>query len=287
MNSSNKPIILNLEIGDQLTTISCGHVLVELIKFIAYQRLQIPYSYQWLKHVVTKKKLCEDEEVKESFQSERHFRAASTALENLDFILKSLQKEIGGPSIPEEVCISLGATPVTCKEMYRVLLPVACHKPQCHSTLIANDQKIQRSVFRTLVTSEKLSQFFFKQLSPTNLYVFIKKKLVNNLDTILDNDNFVFTSGCRIPRNSKIIVLDFRTKTFDNLTCCNEFQIFGDMVSENLQNIVTETSDENGDEFNEIESTDDVKWYQSSYVMKGFKDCIVNGSSITNAWLNS
>lgn len=90
MSSSTKlkPITINLNIGDQLTSISCGHVVVELIKFIAYQRLQIPYTYQWLKQVVTKKKMCEDEEKKDSFQSERHFRIASTALENLDFILK-------------------------------------------------------------------------------------------------------------------------------------------------------------------------------------------------------
>ncbi|XP_050551395.1 uncharacterized protein LOC126910943 [Spodoptera frugiperda] len=287
MNSSNKPIVLNLEIGDQLTNISCGHVIVELIKFIVYQRLQIPYSYQWLKQVITKKKSCEEDNVKESFQSERYFRTASTALENLDFILKSLHKEVSGPSIPDEVCIALGATPVTCKEVYRVFMPTVCHRPQCHSTLIASDQKIQRSVFRTLVTSEKLSQVFFNQLQPTNLYVFIKKKVVNNLDSIIDSDNFVFTSGCRIPRNSKIVVLDFRTKTFDNLSCCNEFQIFGDIVNQDLQNLQLEETEENVDEFNEIESTDTARWYQSSYVMKGFKDCTVNGSSITNAWLNS
>lgn len=137
------------------------------------------------------------------------------------------------------------------------------------------------------MTSEKLSQVFFNQLQPTNLYVFIKKKLINNLDSIIDSDNFVFTSGCRIPRNSKIVVLDFRTKTFDNLSCCNEFQIFGDIVNQDLQNLQLEETEENVDEFNEIESTDTARWYQSSYVMKGFKDCTVNGSSITNAWLNS
>lgn len=141
--------------------------------------------------------------------------------------------------------------------------------------------------FRTIVTSEKLSQFFFSQLPPTNLYVFIKKKLLNNQDNVLDNDNFVLSSGCRIPQSSKIIVLDLRSKTFDNLACCNKFQIFGDIVYENFQNLQLENSDENVDELHEIESTDTIKWYQSSYVMKGFKDCIVNGSSITNAWLNS
>lgn len=80
--------MINLNIGDQFTSISCGHVVVELIKFIAYQRLQIPYSYQWLKQVVNKRKACEGENRNDNLQSERHFRTASTSLENLDFILK-------------------------------------------------------------------------------------------------------------------------------------------------------------------------------------------------------
>ncbi|CAB3245914.1 unnamed protein product [Arctia plantaginis] len=286
MNSSNKPIIVNLEIGDQLTAISCGHIIVELVKFITYQRLQIPYTYQWLKQVVNRKRACVDEDTKDSFQSQIHFRTVSTALENLDFILKSLQQEINSPSLPDEVCIALGATPVTCKEVYRVLLPMVCHKPQCHSTQIANDQKIHNSVFRTLVTSEKLSHVFFNQIAPTNLYVFIKKKVLGHLDNIMNSDNFVFTSGCRIPRNCKIIVIDLRTKALDKITCCNEFNVFGDIVNDDLNNLQLEDTDEN-DVYHEIESNDNLKWYQSSYVMKGFKDCIVNGSSITNSWLNS
>lgn len=92
MFSSNtkptKPIIINLNIGDQLTSISCGHVVAEFIKFIAYQRLQIPYSYQWLKQVVNNRKTSEEEKRNGSLQSERHFRIASTSLENLDFIVK-------------------------------------------------------------------------------------------------------------------------------------------------------------------------------------------------------
>lgn len=83
----NQLVTLNINIGDQLTSISCGHVVIELIKFIAYQRLQIPYTYQWLKQVITKRKECKND-IKENFNSERHFHTASTALENLDFILK-------------------------------------------------------------------------------------------------------------------------------------------------------------------------------------------------------
>lgn len=62
MTASNKikPVLINLNIGDQLTATSCSHVVVELIKFISHQRLQIPYTYQWLKQVVNKKKMNEN-----------------------------------------------------------------------------------------------------------------------------------------------------------------------------------------------------------------------------------
>ncbi|XP_049877535.1 uncharacterized protein LOC126374839 [Pectinophora gossypiella] len=281
--SSLKPITIDLNIGDQLTSISCGHVVVEFIKFIAYQRLQIPYSYQWLKQIVNKRKMSEDDNRTEGLQSERHYRITSTALENLDFILKSLLQEISSASMPEEVCIVLGATPITCKEVYRLLLPTMCHKPQCHSSHIANDQKIQRNVFQALVTSEELSQAFFKPLPPTNTYVFIKKKTVNQ-DVVLNHDNFVFTSGHRIPRSSKIVIIDFRSQNAGNLSCCNEFQVFGEVINEDLVKLKIEDAPECED-YHEIESTDVAKWYESTYVMKGFKDCIVNGTSVTSSWL--
>ncbi|CAH2208483.1 jg26607, partial [Pararge aegeria aegeria] len=100
----------------------------------------------WLKQVINKRKACED--LREGYQSERHFFVASTALSNLDFIIKSLLKEIDSHSIPEEICIILGASPFTCKEVYRLILPRACHKQQCHSSHIASDQKIQMNVFK-------------------------------------------------------------------------------------------------------------------------------------------
>ncbi|XP_023940392.1 uncharacterized protein LOC112047493 [Bicyclus anynana] len=275
-NSKNN-ININLNIGDQLTSISCGHIVVELIKFIAYQRLQIPYTYQWLKEVVNKRKSCED--VREGHLSERHFFVASTALNNLDFIIKSLLKEIE-TSIPEEICIVLGGTPITCKEVYRLILPRACHKQQCHSTHIASDQKIQRNVFKTLVTSDKLSQIFFNTLSPTNMYIFIKKNISNNQDVVCA-DTFLSVDGYRLPRSCKIVCLDFRTQNHQNVSCCHKFQIFGDAINVNIDQLNTDEEVE----FNEIESTDDKRWFQSSYIMKGFKDCTVNGSSVTNAWL--
>lgn len=136
--------------------------------------------------------------------------------------------------------------------------------------------------FRALVTSEKLSEVFFHPIPPTNTYIFIKKKLTGNQGVVLNTDNFVLTSGCRIPRSCKTVVVDFRIHNENNLFCCNEFQVFGDIVSSNLGNL--QIDDKNDDEFSEIESTNNMKWYQSTYIMKGFKDCLVNGASVSNIW---
>lgn len=127
-----------------------------------------------------------------------------------------------------------------------------------------------------------LSQVLFTPMAPTNMYIFIRKKM-SPVHSGLTSDTFIKASGCRLPKDTKIVVIDFRAQKQDNLLCCNNFQIFGEVISESLENLQL------GDQpnFNEIESSATMTWYRSSYVMKGFKDCIVNGSSITNKWLES
>lgn len=136
--------------------------------------------------------------------------------------------------------------------------------------------------YRNLVTSEKLSQVFFDSLHPTNMYLFMKKSTTSNLDVVC-NDSFVLINGYRIPKSCKVVALDFRNQNPENISCCNKFQIFGDMISKDLDNLKLDCNLD--DDFTEIESTHDIKWFQSNYIMKGFKDCIVNGSSVTNTWL--
>lgn len=70
----------------------------------------------------------------------------------------------------------------------------------------------------------------------------------------------------------------------ENISCCSDFEVFGDI--EMINHKLSSCSEDNSDEFYEIESSETAKWFQSTYVMKGFKDCVVNGSSITNDWLN-
>lgn len=114
------------------------------------------------------------------------------------------------------------------------------------------------------------------------MYIFLKKKANATHDTVCC-ENFQETSGCRIPRSSKIVVVDFRSKNLDSVACCNKIQIFGDVVT----NTSPEAETDQDVEYHEIESSAAATWYQSSYIMKGFKDAVVDGSSVVNGWLTS
>lgn len=107
--------------------------------------------------------------------------------------------------------------------------------------------------------------------------------MLGTQETVI-SDTFEHINGYRIPRTSKIVVIDFRTDNYDDVACCNKFQIFGDNIVKNQQ---SSSNVEDSDALYEIESTENELWYQSCYAVKGFKDCVVNGTSITNTWLTS
>lgn len=50
--------VINIEINlsDILTRTSCAVLVCELIKYLIYQREQIPYTYERLKYLITKRK---------------------------------------------------------------------------------------------------------------------------------------------------------------------------------------------------------------------------------------
>lgn len=109
---------------------------------------------------------------------------------------------------------------------------------------------------------------------------------LSNQSVMLNGNSFLPASGSRIPKSSKVFIIDFRNLSQENFTCCHDYEFYSDTISDDLVNLKIKSDDDSVvSEFTEIQSSDSTKWFQSSYVMKGFKDCIVNGSSVTNLWL--
>lgn len=138
--------------------------------------------------------------------------------------------------------------------------------------------------FRTLVTTDVLGKVFQNTLPPTNMHVLLKKK--NSTCDVVCTDSFVLSNGYRLPRSSKVVVIDFRTENHENLSCCNNFSVFEEVISKNFTDLKICDIENDAEDYNEIESSSTMTWYQSCYVMKGFRDCIVSGSSVTNKWLH-
>lgn len=113
------------------------------------------------------------------------------------------------------------------------------------------------------------------------MYVYLQKK---SNDIIVNTDSFKLVQDCKIPTNSKVVVINFRKQVKENISCCKDFHIFQDESFDTSIKVDNWNINKNVDMY-DMKSTDDMQWFQSSYVVKGFKDCIVNGSSISNTWI--
>lgn len=88
----NQPIknltTVSVNIQDILTSKTCAHIIIEIIKYLAYQKLQIPHTYDVLKYLVQKKRDFDkaNPNQNENMQSKNHFRVASSAVDVLDAI---------------------------------------------------------------------------------------------------------------------------------------------------------------------------------------------------------
>lgn len=84
----NNLTTVNVNIQDILTPKTCAHIIIEIIKYLSYQKLQIPHAYDVLKYLVQNKRDFDNANPNqnENMQSKNHFRVASSAVDALDAI---------------------------------------------------------------------------------------------------------------------------------------------------------------------------------------------------------
>lgn len=99
----------------------------EILKGLLFQKCQIPYSYNWLEHVIEKKrKKASGQQTSKKFNItyENHFRMVSTVYDNINSVMKGILKEFcESTNIVLQVIIIFGSTPNYPKEVYILNLP--------------------------------------------------------------------------------------------------------------------------------------------------------------------
>lgn len=144
---------IDIEISNViLTPFTCASLVNEILKGLLHQKNQIPYSYNWLKSIVTKKRQQENNDEKTgptNFKLVNHFRIVSNAFDTLESLMKAIIKEFSD-SLDEtirKVVIVFGTTPECPKEIFTInttSVMLGHHERNHKEQLIKYQQKILR-----------------------------------------------------------------------------------------------------------------------------------------------
>ncbi|XP_034237876.1 MAD2L1-binding protein [Thrips palmi] len=270
----SSPILINVELKDALTASSCSHLAVEFFKHIAYQRQQIPFPYKQLKSVLSRKIEQDSSTVTgaRSCQAENEFIKVKGMFESMQNAFQNLEEELcSHEGMIQEIAMILGATPLSPRDVYRFQFPplLLGHLDSKHP-----HQSNLLSLFRCLISSEDLHSFFKQPLSPTNMFLFIRK---NN--TILATSAFTPKERYNLPTSGKHAIIRLIPPSDPPKCICGGTNIYSDDESDTGE--VKRPIDNN-----EVENCSSL-WFQAHQTLKGFKDVKINGVAASTMWLQS
>lgn len=280
------PTVINVELSSTLTASICSHLAVELFKHIAYQRQQIPFPYKQLKVVLGDKSECEAKIGKEctedkpqsnnrschTIQAQSEYRKIKGLFETMQSTFQNLKEEFSSENgVIKEVAMVLGATPLSPRDVFRLQFPpllfghLESKHPHQHSLL---------QLFRCLISSEELNSIVNQPLSPTNMFLFLRKS-----STHIATSGFAPKERYNIPTSGKHVIIRLIAPIEPPKCICGGANIYRDC--ESGKSFVDSTECENSDD------SIDLCWFQAANTLKGFKDIKINGTSASNLWLQT
>ncbi|KAK4887619.1 hypothetical protein RN001_003890 [Aquatica leii] len=265
-----------------LTPLTCSTIINEVIKYLLYQKSQIPYPYNWLKSVVKKKRTAEHADEKSvNFQAERHYTTVSTAYDSLEKLMNSITSEFEmyGTNI-NRLLIIFGSSIHTAKEIYTIRIPSLAfgHLEENHVRI---NCKHQHKVMRNIVFSDAWVKAMNSSFPPTNMYVLIEKCDVKHDGQKTDLD-FQLTKQYSMCSRVKNVCIHLSYDENSKHNCCKNLVIFEDLKDKENSNINDASNSNTNDTTDEV--IEKMLWFQSKTFIKGFKECFINGVSATDLW---
>ncbi|KAL3286200.1 hypothetical protein HHI36_000711 [Cryptolaemus montrouzieri] len=258
-----------------LTPLSCSSLISEIVKCLIYQKCQIPYSYNWLKSAINRRRRQEKEAENEdnlskrniNFTVENHFRTASKLYDDVEEAMKELGGELTR-SIVSEVVILFGPTPICPKEVCTIRLPKLAygHFEESHvKDALKHQHKALRQVFLSNIWMDTVDS----AIPCTNTYIFIKK------DDASHTKHFKPCDPLRFQMSVKQYSINLTWECSKESLCCKNLTVFCEKSQSHIRQNEVELS---------VLPTDKQMWYQFEYSIKGFKNVYVNKSAACDLW---
>ncbi|TGZ56508.1 Uncharacterized protein DBV15_07124 [Temnothorax longispinosus] len=274
---------IDVMLDEPLTSDSCTKVVMELIKYILYQKQQIPFTYEALAQFQTS--------VKTTDRNAVSFRALSGTLKTVSDHLSS-QFFLKGCDI-KEVAIILGATILSPKLYIGIDLPSYVlnskqHKEYQHSSrkpllklmrstrkmnftehackYMLEDREIHVSFYicRSMLECDEFQEAMNVPLNMTNMFVMLRKNDSNSVsDFFLPKPQYVppmQTASCFRIKLCQSDQADMRCN------CRTLVKVYHDSCKTYLEN----EDDVQYTQYNSATQSS-YRWYQSKQIIKGFK----------------
>ncbi|XP_011647291.1 MAD2L1-binding protein isoform X2 [Pogonomyrmex barbatus] len=245
---------IDVMLDEPLTSDSCTKVVMELIKYILYQKQQIPFTYEALFQYQTS--------VKATDRNAVSFKTLSSTLKSVSDHLSS-QFFLKGCDI-KEVAILLGATILSPKLYIGIELPSYVLNSKQHKEHQHSSRKPLLKLMRSMLECDEFQEAMNIPLNMTNMFVMLRKSDSNSVsDFFLPKPQYVpptQTASCfkiKLCQSDKVdIQCNCRTLIKVCHDSCKIYLENEDDVQYTQYNSSTQSS---------------YRWYQSKQIIKGFK----------------
>ncbi|XP_073994502.1 uncharacterized protein [Rhodnius prolixus] len=255
---------LVIKLEDILTSNSCSVIVIAIIKYIAYNAKQIPFSYEAFTRTVSlhSQRLNKHKEVADSQMCSKSIKEKKAlsylqkilgVFENFEFTFKNLQYELWSLNV-KEVMLIVGPNLCVPKQVLRIILPTLS---EVHSVLEHHERKNLLSVFRKLQDSKELNDRLFGTTGPSKMFVLLgMRPCISGPQTswFQQVDHVTITD-----RTPQIII---------NLVNPDSY-----LVDENIIHT-----------HEEVTKIKSYTWYRSINIIEGFKDFKIDGISAVNVF---
>ncbi|XP_008549162.1 uncharacterized protein LOC103572360 [Microplitis demolitor] len=253
--NKQKEAAIAVKLEEPLTSESCSKIIIELIKYVLFQKQQIPFSFDTLMQLQAR--------IKPTDKSFNNNKTLFNTLDNMTFQLSS-QLHLSGCDI-KEVVVIIGATTVSPKFSLKLELPRVILSSKKHAEHQHSFRKPLLTLMKSLVECPEFQEAMTVPLGLTNTFVLIQKSDTNN-----KSDYFLPKPQYNLPAHSGSC---FTVKLYHDddfildCKCLSLVRIYHDQLENNVDSDDVEKIDRRDC----IEAEASYFWYQSKEFVKGFK----------------
>ncbi|XP_053984505.1 MAD2L1-binding protein [Hylaeus volcanicus] len=247
---------IDVALDEPLTSGTCVKLIIELLKYILYQKQQIPFTYDSLTQLQTN--------VKPTDKNSSYIKTLLNSLKCTSEQLNS-QFHLEGCNV-KEIAILIGATIISPKLHIRLEFPPNILSSEEHHECRHTSRKPLLSLMRSMLECSEFQDAIASPLNPTNTFVLVQKSDSNSVS------DFFLPKPQYIPpiRNSNCFFIKFHHSEQIKIDCnCIDIvKVYNELSESNINKdrAIQCLNKSNGNIINVP-----YQWYQSREVIKGFK----------------